>query len=448
MKFINLLKKELSELINAQMIFTLVIMLGIFLLMGNFMQTATSEIVEEANSKTLSICNMDDSDFTAEMIESFKSEKTTVKEISVKNDDYASAFENDTKLKGYVIIPQGFGETLLKGEKPELLSVSKIKSVTVMSSVSDSTEKTLSAIYSYVSQKLADQQGISKEQLKTINSPLKITEHTVIADKSAEISSSTITGKIMLQNMLPPIIIMLLIMLTSQSLISSISNEKIDKTLETLLSAPVSRISVITAKMLAAAIVAMLNAGVMMIGFTSYTKGMTETVASEVGGVEEAVTSVLSTSDAFRQLGINLSAVDYLFIGIQLFITIMICLAISIILGALVNDSKSAQTMLLPIIVMVMIPWIITLFTDVNSLPTVPKLIINAIPFTHTFSAIPNLMFGNTTAFWLGAAYQLVIFIIVMFFALKLFTSDKILTISLNLGQKSRFKKSRKTNED
>ena len=97
---------------------------------------------------------------------------------------------------------------------------------------------------------------------------------------------------------------------------------------------------------------------------------------------------------------------------------------------------------------MVMIPWFVTMFTDVNSLPTVPKLIVYAIPFTHTFTAIPNLMFGNTTELWIGLVYQIIVFAVVMFFALKLFKSDKILTMSLNFGQKSRFKKNGKTIED
>ena len=250
---------------------------------------------------------------------------------------------------------------------------------------------------------------------------------------------------------------MVLIMLTSQSLIASISNEKIDKTLETLLSTPVSRGSVITAKMLAAAIVALINAGVMMIGFTSYTSGMMSSMTSDIASsmpkdaadsAKDALSSVLPSGDALGQLGLQLGAADYLLIGVQLFITIMICLALSIILGALVNDSKSAQTMLLPIMMMVMIPWMITMFTDVNSLPTAAKYVIYAIPFTHTFTAMPNLMFGNNTEFWLGLGYQIIVFAVVMFFALKLFKSDKILTISLNLGQKSKFKKSRKTTED
>lgn len=457
MKFINLLKKELSELINKQMIFSLIFTVAIFFIMGNVMESATSEIVEEAKSNKLSICSMDDSAVTEEMIESFKESGSKVDLVTVEGDDYASAFKKQKKLKGFVVIPKGFGEAVEKGEKPEVYSVSKVQGAAAFSNMTSGPENTLSAVTLFVSQKLADQKGVSKEQLKTIEDPLTVTEHTVVADKSAQVSMGSIVTKLMMQNMILPIIVVLLIMMTSQSLISSISNEKIDKTLETLLSTPVSRGSVITAKMLAAAIVALLNAGVMMAGFTSYTAGMMGSMASDIAttipqdaaeSAKGALSGIMSSGDALKQLGLQLGAADYLLIGIQLFVTIMICLALSIILGALVNDSKSAQTMLLPIVMMVMIPWMITMFTDVSSLPTVAKYVIYAIPFTHTFTAMPNLMFGNNTEFWLGLGYQIIVFGVVMFFALKLFKSDKILTISLNLGQKSKFKKSRKTTED
>lgn len=457
MKFINLLKKELSELVNKQMIFSLIFTVAIFFIMGNVMESATSEIIEEAKSNKLSICNMDDSPLAEEMIESFKESGSKVNLVTIEGDDFASVFKEQKKLKGFVVIPKGFGEAVEKGEKPEVFSVSKVQGAAAFSNMTSGPENTLSSVTLFVSQKLADQKGVSKEQLMTIEDPLKVTEHTVVADKSAQVSMGSIMTKLMMQNMVLPIIVVLLIMMTSQSLISSISNEKIDKTLETLLSTPVSRGSVITAKMLAAAIVALLNAGVMMVGFTSYTTGMMGSMASDITSslpqdaaesAKGAISGIMSSGDALKQLGLQLGAFDYVLIGVQLFITIMICLALSIILGALVNDSKSAQTMLLPIVMMVMIPWMITMFTDVSTLPTAAKYIIYAIPFTHTFTAMPNLMFGNTAAFWLGLGYQIIIFAVVMFFALKLFKSDKILTISLNFGQKSRFKKSSKTTED
>lgn len=446
MKFINLLKKELSELITAQMIISLVFVLGVFLMTGNIMQSFSDELTDEVNNPKINICDMDDTEFTSDMIDSFKENGSEVKMITVSGDNYAEAFNKESSLKSFVIIPEGFTDAVESGQKPEILSVVKMKSASTLSGMTGGTEGAESLINAYVANEIAQQHGVSEDDLKTIEAPLKVTSHTVVADKSAKISVGTVLAKITTQNMILPVIVLMLLLLTSQSLINSISNEKIDKTLETLLSAPVSRISIITAKMLAAAIIALLNAGVMMIGFSSYTKSMTSAVSGDINTSD--IAAALSPNEAIKQLGLNLTAGDYLLIGVQLFLTIMICLAISIILGALVNDSKSAQTMLLPIMMMVMIPWMISMFTDINSLPTVPKFIISAIPFTHTFTAMTNLMFGNMTQFWIGVAYQFAVFIIVMFFALKLFTSDKILTISLNLGQKSRFRKSRKTNED
>ena len=91
--------------------------------------------------------------------------------------------------------------------------------------------------------------------------------------------------------------------------------------------------------------------------------------------------------------------------------------------------------------ILAMVPYMISMLKDVNTLPTAAKIIVYAIPFTHTFSAMSNIMFGNTAIFFGGLAYQAAVFAVCMFFALKLFKSDKIFTISLNLGSKSRFRK-------
>jgi ABC-2 type transport system permease protein len=253
----------------------------------------------------------------------------------------------------------------------------------------------------------------------------------------------TIISKVMAQNMILPIVVFVLIMMTSQMLISAISNEKIDKTLETLLSAPVSRTAVIGAKMLAAAVVAFINAVIYMVGFTLVFSGMTSSVDSEttVSSTSALIGEAISSEVAMHQLGLTISPVDYLLIGVQLFLTIMICLSVSIILGAMANDTKSSQNMILPILMLAMIPYIISMITDINALPTVFRIIVYAIPFTHTFSAMSNIMFGNTALFYGGIVYQAVVFALCMFFALRLFKSDKLFTSSLNLGQKSKFKK-------
>ena len=99
--------------------------------------------------------------------------------------------------------------------------------------------------------------------------------------------------------------------------------------------------------MLAAAIIALMNAIVYMIGFSSFVGGATEEATQSLGGA--AITQYISVDTALEQLGLTLTIGDYFLVGLQLFLTIMICLSISLMLGALVNDTKQSQTMVMPL---------------------------------------------------------------------------------------------------
>lgn len=434
MKFINLFQKELKELINGQMIMSLVVILAMLFIMGNITESAINDVTEEANNPKINISDRDDTDFTRSLIEILESSGAEITTFDTIGDDYADIL-SDNDIKNIIILPEGFTETLENGEKPELITASRMTSAATMSNISTGTSGAVSLIQSCIADTIAKNSGMSSEQFELMENPIILTDNTVVDDKSASTSVDNIISKISLQNMILPIIVFLLIMMTSQSLISSISNEKIDKTLETLLSAPVSRSSIIIAKMLAAAVVALINAGVYMVGFSGFIKSSSIQTENIISGV------TISVDDAITQLGLSLSSGDYVLVGLQLFMTIMICLSVSIMLGALANDTKSSQTVIMPVMMLAMIPYIISMLTDINSLPMVIRIFVYAIPFTHTFSGIPNLMFGNTTIFFGGLIYQIVVLVICMFFALKLFKSDKILTISLNLGQKSKYRK-------
>ena len=140
--------------------------------------------------------------------------------------------------------------------------------------------------------------------------------------------------------------------------------------------------------------------------------------------------------DAIEQLGLTLSGAQYILIGLQMFVSILIALSISLVLGVLAKDAKSGQSLLLPIQLLSMVPYMLSMFMDVKTLSPVIRYIIYAIPFTHTFMANENIMFGNTTLYWGGLAYQLALLAICMTFAIRVFTSDKIFTMTLGGGKK------------
>lgn len=440
MKFFNLLRKELTELVNRQMILGIVVMCVLFSIVGQVMQSSLDEIAK--NEYKINIMDCDNTSFTQSIFEDMKAMQADITMIDVENSGKEfQQIMSENDIDSLVVIPEGFTNDLLENKNlSALTAVSVMKSASSMSMISSDNSGALSLFQSIISNKLMEKGGFSEQDISLIQQPFKINEITVVSDKSAEISMSTIIQNISVQNMIIPIIVFVLVMYTSQMIIGAISTEKIDKTLETLLSAPVSRSSVLGAKMLAAAIVALINAVAFMIGYYVFIGGaMTSAMSGEeIGAV---VSDTLSYDKAMNQLGLNLGIADYLLVGVQTFLTIMISLSVSIILGAMANDAKSAQTLIMPVMMCAMIPYMISMVSDINTLPTVIKTIVYAIPFTHTFTAMNNLMFGNDKIFIFGIIYQAVVFAVCMFFAIRIFNSDKIFTSSLNLRQKSRFRK-------
>jgi ABC-2 type transport system permease protein len=85
---------------------------------------------------------------------------------------------------------------------------------------------------------------------------------------------------------------------------------------------------------------------------------------------------------------------------------------------------------------MVMIPYFISLFADINTVSLPVKIFILAIPFSHPFLVSQNLYLGNYGMIFGGLAYMLVVFTVLVVFAARVFSSDKILTMKLRFGKK------------
>lgn len=442
MKFFNLFKKELRELLTPTTIITTIGIMLILVFVGEAFGGIMGDVIEEASQVT--ICDQDNSEISKSIIKALTvskvNEETGLPEeydeelvnlVTLESDDYAKELKR-LKENHVLIIPEGFGEKLMKGEKIELININKMTSGATLANVS-SNEGAVESIRKVIKETYLLNSGLTVEQLANSETIVSVSEKTIVDDKSADISVSMVSSLASMQSMFLPIIVYALVMFSSQLIISAISTEKIDKTLETLLSAPVSRLSVLSSKMLAAGIVAALNAVAYMIGFNQMMKGM----YAGMGTVEN--------SDAIlSELGLKMTTSGYILLGIQLFLTLFISLSVSLVLGALAKDAKSAQTLMMPITFMAMIPYIISMLIDIKSLAPAFKYLIYAIPFTHTFIASDNIMFGNTTLFWGGVIYQVVLLAICMTVAVKIFTSDKIFTLTLDFNKKSKFDKKKK----
>ena len=450
MKFGNLLKKELSELITKQALISMVFTMVLLIVMGQIMGGAMEE---GFNTSTITLCNQDDSEFTAEILKKIDESQTTqINYVTFESDDYAAELER-LDIKNAVIIPQGYGESIVEKKEPATIKyVSIMSTAGIASSMSTiSGSEVLSTIRNVCTDEiLLKNYGLTDEEIDLVRYPMNTVEYTVNNGKTAMISASTLGAVTMTRSMIAPFAIFFLLLMASQMIMTAISTEKIDKTLETLLSAPVSRMTVLSAKMVAAVITALLNALFMIVGFAFYMSSMMGSAVTEMSGTASEIDmagvaeGATNFGQAMIDLGLALTPVSYVLFAVQLFFTIAIGLAISLILGAMATDVKSVQTLIMPVMVAVMIPFFITMFMDVNSMSTVFKIIIYAIPFTHTYTALTNLMNGDMIIYWAGLAYQIAFFAVCMFLAVKMFTTDKLFTMSFsaeNMNKKHKEKK-------
>lgn len=433
MKFGKLLKKEVKELLTVQAILGVIISLAAFYLLGTFMGNVMNDLEKE--STTITICDQDNSDFTKSILSALEQNKDIkLKKIELQSTDYNKELKR-LDLTNLIIIPEGFTDTVLvQGKQATLRTVSAMTSMSMSSNIGSSANSgAVSIIESAIKSTLLSNKNMSQSDVKLVEDPVKLEDITVVADKSAKVNPSVLSTFVSMQSIFVPIVVFMLVIYASQLIISAIATEKVDKTLETLLSTPVSRLAVLASKMLAAALVAAINAAAYMIGFSKFMSGITGSATNATGDVSNFVSD----------LGLKLTTGGYLMLGIQMFLTILIALSVSLILGALAKDVKSAQSLTLPIMFCAMIPYMVTMFVDISKLSIIPKLLLYAIPFTHTFTAVDNILFAKDTLFWGGVIYQIIFLCVCMFFAVRVFMTDKLFTISLSFGQKAKARKSK-----
>jgi ABC-2 type transport system permease protein len=205
----------------------------------------------------------------------------------------------------------------------------------------------------------------------------------------------------------------MLIIMAGSSVISSMGLEKENKTLETLLTLPVRRSYIVIGKMVGSALVGMIMAAIYMIGFSRY---MASFQISDIN---------------LADFGLALGMPDYLLVGISLFVALLAGLSLCIVLGTFAKNYRSGQTLIFPITALAMISTFVVMFKDFDTIPAVLRVLVFAIPFSHPMMAMRALMLDN---YWLvigGIAYTAVFTVIMIWIAVRIFNSDRLLTGSV-----------------
>ena len=424
-RFTNLLKKEIKELVTKQLIISLAFTVVLFNFIG---QVSKKEVRKAIGVQTISALYQDGSAASQALIKGLESARFKILDQSGKTKDQAIETARTGESKLLLVIPAGFGDSLTELKPSEIETYSFMRSFSLIGARGQVVVRgVISALNDALSNSFLREKlpGIDPASLKN---PIKSKDFVVVRDRMAEGSANMVAGLISQQSLLIPVVLMMIVMYSSQMVISAVAMEKQNKTLETLLTVPIKRTSIITAKMLAAGLVGLISAGVYMFAFKGFVGGIGEEAAQ--AGAQAGGAAMM------RQLGLTFDTTGTVILGLSLFLAILVALALAMILGVLAEDFRSAQNMIMPLMFMVMIPYFISLFADINTVALPVKIFILAIPFSHPFLVSQNLYLGNTGMILGGLGYMLVVFVVLVVFAARVFSTDKILTMKLRFGKK------------
>ena len=423
-KFMNLFKKDIKELVTIQLILPLIIMIAIYGFLGTLVKFETKKAMAPQN---IVIVDMDKSAFSNSLIETMKQGNLIPVQSQSDNIEISLNVAKEKNIKVVIVIPDGFGQDVLSFKQPEIQVYSVMNSFSIMSMGQPSVVKgIIQTINDSISSQFIGEKftGIPPEIVK---SPIKTKDFVMVNGKVAAISPDIVSQAFASQNLIIPIVLAFVIIFSAQMLASLIALEKQNKTLETLLTVPIKRSLIVFSKMLSVGVVALIISVVYLIAMNSYMSGIT---GGSIGFGNNNVSAVL------KQVGMNFTPLTYSLLGLSIFFAILAALSVTTILAVYAEDLKDVQAMLAPLMIFILIPYFLTLFTDPAKLSLPLKLILYAIPFSHPFLATQNLMFGRFSPVILGIIYQILFSFVCIMIASKIFSSDRILTAKVKFRKR------------
>jgi len=415
-KFTALLIKELRELINKQLIASFVIILFMFQIIGKIGESESKKLEER---KEIGLVMLDDGKYS-------KTIETTLRTIfnvykvegSAPEEWMKNAYESD--IRNVVVVPQGFSREIEAGKRAKI----EVYVVTKSLGIRERIQKTiLTSIINSLNASISRELLLEKakgEDPEFLTKPVSTEEYVYLKGKILKASSDAIFAYMIQQSIFIPIILFLLLVFTSQMIATAMGQEKENKTLETLLTTPVSRASIIFAKMISAVILSCIFAGAYMYGFKGYM----------FAGTGEALSELTKIA---KNYDLALPVQGIILFGICIFLSLLTGLLMTTIISLFVEDTRSAQLAITPVMILLLVPYFLSFTVDIMELSPLAKTVIYLIPFTHPFYFYRFYALGYMKDVFFGIGYLVLLNILLTLLIIKLFPTDLLLTARINL---------------
>ncbi len=424
----NLIKKEVKELLRDPKILlgTVLMPLLIFPLMGSAMNISSTAVEESVRQVSVWLMDMDRGPMAQSLSLSFRSMNVTIIETHASTVDEALEELQQTNITTLVIIPSGFSQNLTLGLKGNVEVYSVYKSLSVAEGVRSTIVDIPINVFEGALIRQAISQAFPGRDPSTVLDPISVSSFAVVKGKVIDVPPEVLRSLFLSQSLGFPMVIMLLLISAMQVAATTVSIEKEEKTLETLLTMPISRLGILTGKLVGSVVVAAAGAVASMIGVNYYTSSIFSMMPTETVNLEA--------------LGLTMSPLGYGLLGAVMFVTIVSALALAIVVAAFSENVRSAQSLVGFLNIIFIIPSLVLMFADIEILPYPFQMVLYAIPYTHAILASKAAFMGDYFIMVRSIAYISVFTVAVLYIAAKIFTTEKIVTARISFKKRGAMK--------
>jgi len=420
-----LVVKEIKEMLRDPKILIgmLLMPLIIFPLLGAAMNVSTTAIQQSLKEASMALMDLDGGPMAQSLIVSFRALNVTLLRIYASTVDEALQKTEESNVSALLVIPAGFSQNLTSGLRAELLVYSLFKTMSLSEEAKSSFFGTPIAFYENLLVQNALREAFPNRSPEVVLDPISPRNFVVFRRRAVEVPLAALRGLFMTQSYGFTVVIMMLVISGMQIAATSIAIEKEEKTLETLLTLPVGRLTILTGKLAGSVVVAAAGAAAAMVGVDYYTSSLFSLVPTQ--GVD------------LEALGLALSPTASVLLGVTMFVTIVSALALAICVAVFSENVRSAQSIITFLITPVIMPSLILMFADIEILPVPVQVIMYAIPYTHAVLASKAAFIADYFIMLRSIAYISLFTVVILYVAARIFATEKIITARISFGRLS-----------
>ncbi|MEM3981048.1 MAG: ABC transporter permease [Ignisphaera sp.] len=402
------------KMLIAMIIVPLVLVLVVY----GFIGQATIQQIQQAvkESGVVAVIDMDKNVYS-DMFISFLSNLGLVVKLVEPDDVVNISFPMDRiNTKILYVIPKGFSYNISNSLMASIMAYVKIESLTIgEGSVVEVANRYVSIFNRYLLTILAREKGLPEQFVVGIVSS---NIRGLLAGKIIE-DPQTFFGVITMGSLFIPLIILLLVLFAAQLVATGIAVEKEEKMFETLLSLPISRMSVIGAKLFVSFMVSIVYMAV-------YGLALFQLL---LGKIFEAMMPVeqMPGYNVMVAYTMPIEVIPYMLaniVGLALFMV-----SIALLLSLFAEDVRTAQAIIGniigPSVVLVYLP----MFVEVSSSSV--RIALSLIPIANTVF-LPKLALLQDSISLIMASTSTIVYGLVVFLIIRrIVNSEEIITLKL-----------------